>query len=78
VVLDAGMGDHIVFKHVLPHIKNPEVFSCYPDIIPGRSIGEAQHLLGNIDNYNIYRFMDKHNWKGSLELAYCKMYGVNK
>ena len=78
VVLDAGMGDHIVFKHVLPHIKNPEVFSCYPDIIPGRSIGEAQHLLGNIDNYNIYRFMDKHNWKDSLELAYCKMYGVNK
>ena len=26
VVLDSGMGDHIVFKHVLPHIKNAEVF----------------------------------------------------
>jgi hypothetical protein len=78
VVLDSGMGDHIVFKHVLPHIKNPEVFSCYPDIIPGKSIGEAKYLLGNIDTYNIYRFMDKHKWKDSLESAYCKMYGVNK
>lgn len=78
VVLDAGMGDHIVFKHVLPHIKNPEVFSCYPDIIPGRSIGEAQHLLGNIDTYSIYQFMDKLNWKDSLENAYRKMYGVTK
>ena len=78
MVLDSGMGDHIVFKHVLPHIKNPEVFSCYPDIIPGRSIGEAQYLLGNIDTYGIYQFMDKLNWKDSLENAYRKMYGVTK
>jgi GT2 family glycosyltransferase len=78
VVLDCGMGDHIVFKHVLPHIKNPVVFSCYPNIIPGRSIAEAIHLYGNIDAYNIYRKMDEWNWIDSLENAFRKLYGVNK
>ena len=78
VVLDSGMGDHIVFKHVLPYIKNPEVFSCYPDIIPGKSIGEAHYLFGELTPYNVYKHMDKWKWKESLEKAYCKMYGVIK
>ena len=78
VVLDSGMGDHIVFKHVLPHIKNAEVFSCYPDIIPGRSIAEAHYLFGDLDTYNVYGFMSKKKWTGSLEDAYRKMYGVDK
>lgn len=76
VVLDCGMGDHIVFSHVLPHIKRPEVFSCYPDIIPGRSIGEAIELFGDIDQFNIYNKMDQWNWKDSLEKAFRKMYNV--
>jgi GT2 family glycosyltransferase len=78
VVLDSGMGDHIVFKHVLPDIKNPVVFSCYPEIIPGRSIGEAYELYGDISSFNIYKKMDDWNWKGSLEDAFRKMYGVEK
>jgi glycosyltransferase involved in cell wall biosynthesis len=78
VILDCGMGDHIIFKHVLPHIKNPVVFSCYPEIIPGRSIAEAYHLYGDISSYNIYRKMDEWNWKQSLEKAFRKMYGVDK
>jgi hypothetical protein len=78
VVLDSGMGDHIVFKHVLPHIKNAEVFSCYPDIIPGRSIAEAHYLFGDLDTYNVYGYMSKKKWTGSLESAYRKMYGVDK
>lgn len=78
VVLDSGMGDHIVFKHVLPHIKNAEVFTCYPDIIPGRSIAEAHYLFGDLDTYNVYGFMSKKKWTGSLESAYRKMYGVDK
>jgi GT2 family glycosyltransferase len=78
VVLDCGMGDHIVFKHVLPHIKNPIVFSCYPEIIPGRSIGEALHLYGDIGSYNIYRKMEEWNWTDSLEKAFRKMYGVDQ
>jgi hypothetical protein len=74
VVLDSGMGDHVVFSHVLPHIKNPEVFSCYPEIVPGRTIAEAQHLFGNLDQWNVYRKMIDWNWNDSLENAYRKLY----
>jgi GT2 family glycosyltransferase len=78
VVLDCGMGDHIVFKRVLPLIKNPVVYSCYPEIIPGRSIGEALQLYGDIASFNVYKKMDEWNWKDSLENAFRKMYGVDK
>lgn len=74
VVLDCGMGDHIVFKHVLPEIRNPLVFSCYPDIVPGKSIAEAHALLGDIGQYSIYGKMDQWNWTGSLEDAFRKLY----
>jgi hypothetical protein len=74
VVLNCGMGDHIVFSHVLPDIKNAEVFSCYPEIVPGKSIAEAEHLFGDIDKYNVYRKMDQWKWKGSLEDAFRKLY----
>lgn len=78
VVLDCGMGDHIVFKHVLPDIENPLVFTCYPDIVPGKSIAEAHDLLGDISQYNIYAKMDQWNWKDSLENAFRKMYVRSK
>lgn len=74
VVLDNGMGDHIVFKHVLKDIKNPIVFGCYPNIIPCRPIAEAQALFGDISRFNIYAKMDQWNWKDSLENAYRKLY----
>jgi glycosyltransferase involved in cell wall biosynthesis len=74
VILDSGLGDHIVFKHVLPEVKNPIIFSCYPDIIPGESIGEAYRLFGNIDQFNIYGKMDQWKWQGSLEDAFRKLY----
>lgn len=74
VILDCGMGDHIVFKHVLPDIQNPVVFSCYPDIVPGRSIAEAVQMLGDISQYNIYQKMDQWNWTDSLENAFRKLY----
>ena len=74
VVLNNGMGDHIVFKHVLPDIVDPIIFSCYPEIIPGRSIQEAKDLLGDIEPYNIYRKMDEWHWTQSLENAFRKLY----
>lgn len=74
VVLDAGMGDHIVFSHVLPEIKNPMVFTCNPDIVAGRPIAEAHALFGNLDRWNIYGKMHQWGWKGSLEDAYRKLY----
>ena len=74
VVLNAGLGDHIVFNHILPEINKPIVFTCYPEIVEGRSIAEAQHLFGNIDQWNIYGKMDQWKWTDSLENAYRKLY----
>lgn len=74
VILDNGMGDHIVFKKVLPEIKNPVLFTCYPEIVPGRSIQEARDLFGDTDHWNIYIQMDRWNWKSSLEDAFRKLY----
>jgi hypothetical protein len=59
---------------LLPDIKNAEVFTCYPDIVPGRSLAEAYALFGNLDQYNIYGKMCQWNWTGTLEDAYRKMY----
>ena len=74
VVLNCGMGDHIVFSHVLPDIKNPIVFTCYPEIIEGKSIAEAHTLFGNIEQWDIYKKMDMWKWLGSLENAFRKLY----
>ena len=78
VVLDCGKGDHIVFKHVLPLLDNPIVYSCYPEIVPGKSIQEAKNTIGDIESYNIYKKMDEWKWNQSLEKAFRKMYGVDK
>ena len=74
VILDCGLGDHIVMKHVLPEIKNPIVFSCYPNVIPGRSIQEAYDRFGSIEQFNIYKKMDEWKWTKSLEEAFRKYY----
>ena len=74
VVLNCGAGDHIVFSHILSEIPNPVVFTCYPEIVPGRSIAEAIALFGDLDQWNIYKKMAQWNWKGSLEDAYRNLY----
>jgi hypothetical protein len=74
VVLNCGLGDHIVFSHVFPSIPSAEVFTCYPEVVPGRSIAEAVQLFGDIEPWNIYKKMDQWKWKDSLEKAYRKMY----
>lgn len=74
VVLNCGMGDHIVFSHVLPDIKNPVVFGCYPEIIPCRSIDEARELFGDIDTYSVYAKMDRWRWGASIEEAFRRLY----
>jgi hypothetical protein len=74
VVLNCGMGDHIVFNHVLPLIKNPIIFSCYPEIVPGLSIQDAYFAFRDIDHWNIYKKMDQWQWQDSLENAFRKLY----
>jgi len=74
VVLNCGLGDHLVYSHVHNSIPNPIVFTCYPEVVPGKSIAEAQHLFGDIDYWNVYKKMDQWKWKDSLENAYRKLY----
>ena len=74
VVLSCGRGDHIVFNKILPEIKNPMVFSCYPDLVPGNSIADAIRMFGDIEQWNIYRKMGQWKWKGTLEDAFRKLY----
>lgn len=74
VVLNSGLGDHIVFSHVLSSIPNAEVFTCYPEVVPGKSIAQAIELFGDIDQWNVYKKMDQWKWKDSLESAYRKLY----
>ena len=74
VVLNCGLGDHLVFSHVLPAIPNAEVFTCYPEVVPGKSIAEAQQLFGDIGQWNVYQKMDQWKWTDSLENAFKKLY----
>jgi GT2 family glycosyltransferase len=74
VVLDSGMGDHLVFRKILPEIKNPVIFTCHPEVVPGKSIAEAINMFGSIDQWNAYGKMDTWKWKGSLESAFRKLY----
>jgi GT2 family glycosyltransferase len=74
VVLNVGMGDHIVFKRVMADITNAEVFTCYPEIMPGRPISEAMSLFGDIDQWSIYKKMAEWKWTDSLENAFRKLY----
>ena len=74
VVLNCGLGDHIVFNSLLDKIKKPVVFGCYPEVIPCRSIAEAQHLFGDLDQWNIYKKMDSWKWKSTLQGAFERLY----
>ena len=74
VVLNCGLGDHIVFSKILPKIKNPIVFTCYPEVVAGLSIAEAQARFGNLDQWNIYKKMDQWKWTQSLQKAFEKLY----
>jgi hypothetical protein len=74
VVLNCGLGDHLVFKSILDSIRNPLVYGCYPEVIPCKSIAEAQALFGDLDQWNIYKKMCEWNWKGSIQDAFRKLY----
>jgi hypothetical protein len=74
VVLNCGLGDHIIFNSILGSIPNPVVFGCYSEVIPCRSIAEAKALFGDLDQWNIYKKMCQWNWKGTLADAFKKLY----
>jgi hypothetical protein len=89
VVLDNGIGDHYVFKSLLPAYfeknkgKKHIFFVCYPEVfedvknIQLASIEDSKAIFGeNNDNLNIYKFMVDHNWRRSLKEAFELMYGI--
>jgi GT2 family glycosyltransferase len=82
VVMDNGIGDHIIFTTILSEVieryKNVTVACCYPEIfedynITCISIAEAKELC-NIDPYNIYKFMAVRGWKRPMVDAYREKY----
>lgn len=80
IVLDNGIGDHIVFKKLMPEIKREyELAVCYPFVFPDKkciSIAQAKELVGDISDYNLYAWMKKRDWKKSLTEAYRKFYKI--
>lgn len=88
-VLDCGMGDTIVFKSLLPRIKEKYkdykiiLYVCYPELFKGedlefRSIADAYNQLGNLDRFNIFRWCIDHKWSKEMKYAYAKMIGVDE
>lgn len=90
VVLDNGIGDHFIFKSILPELleknKNKKVVvsACYPEVfediqdITLASIGDARAAFGDLDQWSIYRWCDANNWKRPLHEAFRIMYGLAK
>ncbi len=88
-VLDNGIGDHIVFKKVvLPELRKKHagkhlvVAACYPEVFAMEkdltlvSIADAKAAFGNIDKWNVYAWAASNGWKGPLEGAFRKIYGL--
>jgi GT2 family glycosyltransferase len=82
VVLDNGIGDHFIFKRVLPLFKiKPIIACCFNEVFEDMdvsliSIADAKSLM-NIEPLNIYRWMIEHNWNKSVEEAYKAQHGLN-
>jgi glycosyltransferase involved in cell wall biosynthesis len=83
IVLDAGLGDHLVFKKVIPEIREryPNqglvIACCYPEVFKGLdakiiSLQDAINYFGDINRFNFYRWLIEHNWKDSMEDAFRK------
>lgn len=86
VILENGMGDHIIFKKVLQDMKNKFkddriiVFCCYKEIFEDDNVdlyplSVARDMFGHTcDFHNVYAWCKKNNWNKSLEDAYREMY----
>lgn len=84
-VLDCGLGDHIVFKKLLPELikyyERIKIYACFPFVFDGDnvelgSIQEAKDTFGNIDRFNIYKYMIDTNHKTELIYAFRKFSGI--
>lgn len=86
VPLDAGIGDHYALKSAFKDVfkTNTRVIigACYPEVFTDIenveiiTLEECKTIVNDFENYSIYRWMDRNNWRQSLKLAYKKMYNV--
>jgi hypothetical protein len=80
--LDSGKGDHLVFKSILPKIKQKykkvTLAVVWPDIFPEeQTINDKEGVkICNPLKHNISKWMIDHNWRDELKYAYAEMYGV--
>ncbi|TRZ83635.1 glycosyltransferase [bacterium] len=84
MVLNCGLGDHIVFKKLLPELRAKHekitLAVCYPELFEDEtdlniiSIESAKNIIGDLDTHNVYKYCIDHDWKGSLEDAYREMF----
>lgn len=86
VVLNSGLGDHFIFKSIIPDLlkkhtgKRIIIANCYPDVFKGvegvemASIADAIAAFGNLDQWDIYVYAAKHNWKRPFADCYRSMY----
>jgi len=75
IVLDSGIGDHWAFKNILPQLKERygklTIAACFPDVFFDQpdvkliSIADAKMMYGNIDAWQVYKYMWKWNDEGS-------------
>lgn len=85
-VLDNGLGDHIVFRSILPEIRTRHaekrivIAACYPEVFEDEadislaSIAEAKSAFGDIGRWDIYRFCEERAWSRTLADAFRAMY----
>jgi glycosyltransferase involved in cell wall biosynthesis len=85
-VLDNGLGDHIVFRSILPELAKayPDhrlvVAASYPEVFEGVarltlvSIADAKSAFGDLSRWNIYQWCEEHNWKRPLAAAFRALY----
>jgi hypothetical protein len=91
IVLDNGLGDHWVFKHILPDVitkatttkKTLLLAVCYPEVfedVPHLnviSIHDAKRLAcDQFEKHNVYNFMIERRWTGTLLEAFKAMHVV--
>jgi len=85
IVLDNGLGDHLVFKKILNEVKEKwkdmklAVACCYPEVFDNRetmllSIADAKAYFGNLDQFNIYKWMWDRKWDKPMVDAFRGMY----
>lgn len=83
IVLNNGLGDHFMFKSILPKIKEKYkdlvLAVCYPSVfenenIPLISIADATNRFGDLSRWNVYKFMAERNWGKHVTEAFLEMY----